>query len=336
MTGSLSSPEHRPSLRLQLFKETDIMLRHALSQGLQVTSDMTQRLDAYRDLDNGRELSDLTRLHTQLAQLVSPATPVSLMFLDQERQKRSALGFLGNVSLVRQLTAVSIFSMIAMFALSLSPSVDGEASNFSLFSNSGLNLLLNELFLLSAASLGVSFANLYQANLYLKNSTFDPRFESSYWVRYVLGLMSGSILAFLVPVDHWLEGSAQAGTLHGMGKPTLALLGGFSAQAIYRILFKMVNAVESLVRGSSQEALENEKAQVRLDSERRELQTKAELSAKLRSIRDSIPAEHPAAESLSHLADHLTGIASQPLIVSDPAEPATDSASHSDKESETS
>jgi len=54
------------------------------------------------------------------------------------------------------------------------PKVNGSPDGFSLLKNSGMDLLLNELFLLSAAGIGASFSNLFQANLFVRNGTFDP------------------------------------------------------------------------------------------------------------------------------------------------------------------
>ena len=317
-TSSLPSPQlsaplkgsiKQQSLVTQLHYEADVMVRHALSLGLQLAPDTVACHEALRNIDDKdpAKVRQLTRLHAQLAQAVAPATPRSLRFLQKEAESGGFWSFLGPIRLVRRLIGVAICSVIALFALSLSPQVDGQAGNFSLLNNSGLDLLLNELFLLSAASLGVSFANLYQAQIYLRDCTFDPRFESSYWVRYVLGLMSGTILAFLVPIDHWLEGSKAVENLHGMGKPTLALLGGFSTQAIYRILFQMVNAVESLVRGSTRATAEAQEAQARVDAERRELQTRAEISQRIRGLTAGLPNDDPMARAMVDLADEMAG-----------------------------
>ena len=56
---------------------------------------------------------------------------------------------------------------------------------------SGHVLLYNLLFLIAAAGLGASFQALFQANRYVVAGTFDPKYESSYWIRFVLGLIAG-------------------------------------------------------------------------------------------------------------------------------------------------
>ena len=316
----------------QIVEEIDVMLQHALAQGLSVGADIPASFESLRrTLDtrpDGAEvpssLGQLTRIHSDLSRLVAPALPGSLVFLKQERENAGHLHFLGSVGLVRRLMSVALLSIVALFALSLSQEVNGSPSNFSLLKNSGYSLLLNELFLLAAASLGVSFANLYQAQIYLRNRTFDPTLEPSYWVRYVLGIMSGTILAFLVPVEHLLEGSNEA-TMHGMAKPTLALLGGFSTQALYRILFQMVGAVESVVRGNGQDALEVERARVQLEGERQEQQRRQTLTTRVRTLQ-SRTQDPQAKAALGGLLDELIGVDTSPFRESTPGSELEESA----------
>jgi hypothetical protein len=37
------------------------------------------------------------------------------------------------------------------------------------------------------AGLGACFAALFLANRYIAEGTFDPKYESSYWIRFILG-----------------------------------------------------------------------------------------------------------------------------------------------------
>lgn len=64
------------------------------------------------------------------------------------------------------------------------------------------------------------------------------------------GLIAGLILAELVLVD-------TGGSLEVLSMPILALLGGFSSTAVYRILNILVSAVESLVRGGTEDLVKS-------------------------------------------------------------------------------
>jgi hypothetical protein len=106
-------------------------------------------------------------------------------------------------------------------------------------------LLIRELFLLCAAALGAGFAGLYRASRYVLDMSFEPQYIYTYYVRLVLGVTAGIILADFIPVP--------SDTAAGLSKPLLALLGGFSATAVYRILQRLVETVEAIFRGSPDE-----------------------------------------------------------------------------------
>ncbi len=227
----------------------------------------------------------LTLVHNRLADLVAPATPKTILLLATEQAKSGPFLFLGAVPMIRRLMALAALSMFGFGLVSLSENVDG--SGFNLLQNSGLSLFLSEIFLLSAASIGASFANLFQAQRYIKDGTFDPKYESSYWVRYVLGLMAGTILALLIPVEA-LAGGQGDSIIDQLGKPILALLGGFAAAAVYRILHRMVAALESLVSGDThdQVAAEEQAAKSRLAE--RQTQDRMNLSLQLIALEEKL------------------------------------------------
>lgn len=91
--------------------------------------------------------------------------------------------------------------------------------------------------------------------------SFDPRYEPSYWIRFGLGLIAGLILTELVPFVPAADGEPAR-----FAKPLLALLGGFSAVLVYRILERLVTTVDGLVRGDTRDILaaRNSAAEARL------------------------------------------------------------------------
>ncbi len=260
----------------QILNECDAMARYAMASGLTLPGTLVQRLDGFLtgNLSAVQELPELNTLmksaprktdvaeppgcgvntsarqlalvHNRLARIVAPAKPRTILLLAEESQKRSLLGFLGPVPLVRRLMLFAALSLISFVGFALSPYVDQRGSD--IFTMNGLVLLVNLMFLLSAAGLGAAFNSLFDANRYIVAGTFDPKHESSYWVRIQLGLIAGIILPELIPID-------TDGSLHGLGKPSLAMLGGFSAAVVYRILKRLVDTVESLVRGSTEDVI---------------------------------------------------------------------------------
>jgi hypothetical protein len=219
----------------------EAMVRYALASGKPVpepvVATVQEAIEASSDGGPPRDLERLVRAHTELVHIVAPATPRTILLLSQERQSRLAM--LGPVRLVRHMLIVVIVLLVAFVLLATSPDVNHGSGD--IFTSSGVPLLLNELFLLTAGGLGAAFSSLFTASRYIKAGTYDPKHESTYWLRLILGLMAGLLLPALIPMG-------DAGEL---SKPLLALLGGFSASVLYRILERLVQTVESLVRGET-------------------------------------------------------------------------------------
>jgi uncharacterized membrane protein YeaQ/YmgE (transglycosylase-associated protein family) len=221
----------------QLRTELYAMTRHALADGMPMPGGVVEGLTAE---DDERGIAWLVDAHRRMAAVVAPATPGSLALLDSERDVPGLWGVLGPVRLVRLLLVGSGVFLAVFIAASLSPAV--HVGSGDIFTSSGPTLLINEVFLLAAAGMGASFAALFRVNRYIANGTFDQTYEASYLVQVVLGLIAGMVLSSLIPA----EGS---GTFSD--RALLALLGGFSASVVHRVLVRLVDTVESLVAGET-------------------------------------------------------------------------------------
>ncbi len=231
---------------------------------------------------------NLAMIHGQLSDIIAPATPRTVLLLANEEAKGSAWHFLGPVPLIRRMMFVAIISLIGLIIVSLSPDVDGHPDHFSLLHNSGFPLFLNEMFLLSAAAIGASFGALFQAKRYIQEGTFDPLYESSYWIRFVLGLLAGTMLGSLIPVESYADEGIKRATWQGFGQPLLALLGGFSAGAVHRILNRLTAAVEALVRGDTRDMLAAQEQAAKTRYAEKTLQHRMHLSTKLTKLQQLI------------------------------------------------
>jgi hypothetical protein len=116
----------------------------------------------------------------------------------------------------------------------------------SLLELSGFPLFMIEAFLVSSASLGACFANLQRINTFISDGTYDPRIQSTYWTRWVMGVISGIVLSQLVYVFYvahsggdWAAGTAPV----AIGQPILALLGGYSVDFVHGLLTRAINSV---------------------------------------------------------------------------------------------
>ena len=119
-------------------------------------------------------------------------------------------------------------------------------------------LLLRELFLLCAAGLGACLTALYRASREVARGTYDPEFDHTFLQRVVLGMATGLILAELLPIG---DGSSP------LVLPAVALVGGFAASVVQRMLSRVVAALEALFSGDpdEQEDSRRELAQKRAD-----------------------------------------------------------------------
>lgn len=253
----------KPSLAKQGYLECEAMAKYALASGHKVSGALLQQLQELQPtihsdikLTDNTTMRQLAECHARLSRLIAPATPRTILLLDSETEQAGFLRFLGPVPLIRQMMLAAVVSLIALICLTLSPEVNGSKANSDILVGSGIPLLLNELFLLSAAALGASFSALFIANRYIQEGTFDPKYNISYWIRFVLGLIAGFILATLIDLDALQkvsEGNGGTGSSNAFARPLLAMIGGFSAAVVYRILSRLAETVESLFRGDMRE-----------------------------------------------------------------------------------
>ena len=250
-----------PSIREQYIQDSNLMLRYALNKGIAVPSSIVKTLESYilkRSIERGEcdadsvhydekvvgDLKAIVTTHERLTKIVYPATPDSIRYLIDEQNKPSILKFLSPVSFVRQMMGAAMACLAVFIMLSMLSYVSLTGGDESI-QGSGLPMLTNLLFFMSAAGLGASFAEFFEADEYITKGTFDPIFLSSYWMRFVLGLIAGMLLATLIPMD-------DANTkLELLARPTLAMVGGFASSLVYRILKRFVETVEIMFGGKS-------------------------------------------------------------------------------------
>lgn len=268
-----------PSLKEQLVRESCAMVRHLITNGTRVPAPAVQATDQFETaLGRGQpiDMVTLASTHERLSRLVAPAKPGTLYMLDESYQEAGQTS-LGPVKLVRDLVKVAMVCVAIFIVLSVIALVDAHTA-VDVFGVEGaepvpsrraadenhtllvIKIILERVFWLSAAGIGASFAMLFQLNDQILGRTYDPDESASYWVKFFLGVVAGFILVALVPIGANDADGANTGA-QALGPPTVALLGGFSASAVYRILTRMVEALESIFSGGAKEqAMAAEKA----------------------------------------------------------------------------
>ncbi len=242
------------SIGQQLLSECKGMTSYALTSGMKVPPNMVLALEQIeRSWQNaGTEQKDnfiknLANIHNKLTDIVAPAKPRSILYIQNAAKTGKFWAFLGPIVLTRRMILIALISLTAMILLSLSPHVNDDKNFKGLFDHSGLPLLINLLFQLSAAGLGASFAALLKVKNFIASNTYDPKYDATYYTRFVLGLIAGLILTQIVPVnveqDMFIE--------HEVAILCLAFLGGFSTTAVNRILNRMIYTIESMIKGET-------------------------------------------------------------------------------------
>lgn len=256
----------------------------------------------------------LVAVHAGLSQIVAPATPQAILLLTSHGAGSSIWSFLGPVTLVRHMMLTAIASLGLFMGMALFPEVTGD---ISFQDASQETLLLNLLFLLAAAGVGASFAALFLVNRFIAESNYDPKFEASYWIKFALGLIAGIILAQLVPIGE--AESVQHAGIGRLAKPTLALMGGFSSALVYRILNRMVAAVETLVRGETREILAAQEQATKARLAEQGVRSRMEMISRLVALQQQL-ADGVSTESLKEkISEILNGVMDADLSAGAPA-----------------
>lgn len=130
-----------------------------------------------------------------------------------------------------------IFPLLASL-LVFSPYVTRITINQELLDATGFSLLGNFAFLLCCAGLGACFACIVLINVYVRNMTYEAKYEMSYWIKLILGTFSGLLLCELISVNDYFV--VEASLIRELDKPLIAVFGGFGTVILHQYLPKML------------------------------------------------------------------------------------------------
>lgn len=313
------------SLYEELAFECDAMIRYALGRGRDVTPAIVETVaSALGELGTKPPITKLAKAHRKLALIVAPAEPRSLRLLHELAGRDPGRAWF-RMSLPRNLTMVAILAIVVVLAVGTSPDISADPDAGNPMVSNGATLLLNQLFFLSIAALGSCFHGLFTVKRYIVAGTFDPSYAPTYWIRFLLGVMSGLILASLVEVD-------ESSSLHAIARPVLALVGGFSAAVVHRALERLVMTVDNLLQGDARRLVAEEKRMLMQEGEQRVRDTKLETAASLLKIQDELRDDpEQARASIRKLMTRLAPDADAVEHGSTPAEGEQETATTSDE-----
>ncbi len=206
-------------------------------------------------------LKEAIEVHSKLSKIIAPLTATSL--------SSTQPGFLTYNHVLKFIIISTIFSLIFMILfLFLSDIVKIETKYRSL-------LIYGQVIV--AAWLGSGVYCLWTARRYLIDRTFEPRYNPTYVMRLILGIALGTILGLFG--ENMIDGKGEI--LTKLGQVVLAIVGGFSSDAVARILERIADTLQALVRGSNKDEIEKESDRAKSEEKNKALNLLLELKNKV-------------------------------------------------------
>lgn len=214
-------------------QELENMLMFAMHTGKTINTDVNSLIESDK-------ISDLINAHNILIKNIAPATPNSIAYLNVVSKDDQKKSLFKKLPIIRNLIILAVVFLAIFIGTSLSDEVNTLSLSKGILSNSGKSLLLNILFLCAISGLGVMFFLLKSISEGIKNATLLPEQSIYYVALIILGIISGLILSEIVSSYN------DKGELSIFNNAVLALIGGFSSDAIFSILQGIINKIKSI------------------------------------------------------------------------------------------
>jgi len=227
--NSVNSVEYSGQEQLQL--DLQIMLHFAAQRGIKIPQNVVLQ---------GRDPAILIDNYNAMVDAITPSTVESINYINQQ--------VLGNditkwykIPFISKCLFITVVALVGLILLSLSPDVNSVNQSAGLLASQGKILLYNLLFICSASLLGVMFYLLKTINDKLRSFTLLPTDSIEVNTTILIGVIAGFIISELFTFN----GSTLGNSIE-VQKMTLALLGGFSSDAIFSVLKGVVNKMKAL------------------------------------------------------------------------------------------
>jgi hypothetical protein len=217
-----------------LNEEINLMLAFAANNGLNIDTTVN-------NLIQSDSVDDLINAHNLLCKNVAPATPKSIGYTNRVRMNNRKKSVFRQIPLVRNLIILAILFLIGFVGFGYSDEVNNDSLDAGLLANHGESLLLNVGFLSSIAGLGVLFHLLKSVGTAVMKSTLVPEETINYVSQILLGVIAGLILSEIIVVY-----STDPKDINLFNKSVLALIGGFSSDAIFTILEGLIMRLKNI------------------------------------------------------------------------------------------
>lgn len=222
----------------EIKSEINAMLSFALNNGLAINNEINALLESTK-------LNDLLTVHGLLTKDVLPATPKSIQYLNIINKEGIQETSYSKIPLVRNLIFLALFFLAAFVTTALFPEVNNDSLDKGIMDNNGISLLLNLTFLCSISGLGVAFYLLKSVSTAIQKGTLVPEDAIYYTALIFLGIIAGIILSEIISLYTTDNG------INLFNKSILALIGGFSSDAIFSVLQSLIAKIKQLFSTSN-------------------------------------------------------------------------------------
>lgn len=223
-----------PAVKEEMSKEINEMLSFAVYNGTIINTDVV-------NLIQNCSVENLVDAHNMLCKNIAPATPKSIAYTKKIREDGSGKSLFSKLPLVRNLIVLSLIFLAIFVVTGSSGQVNDVSLDKGVMHNQGWPLVLNLAYLSSVAGLGVLFYMLKNVSGSVKSGTLVPEDTIYYIALIVLGVISGLIMSEILNFY-----TKDPENISLFNKSVLALIGGFSSDAIFTVLQGLIDRLKAI------------------------------------------------------------------------------------------
>lgn len=221
--------------------EIQHMLHYTYDQGLKIPTTIS-KASIENNYSSDMPVQALISDYNALIDVIAPTTPESIRYVYDKFDVHQTSGFqVLKLSIFKKYIFLTFVALVILILVSLSPDVNATNEEQGLLASSGKILALNLTFICCAAFLGVMFYILKTLKDKVNNFTLKAIDVMEVNITIMIGIVSGFIISEIFTFTGAILGNSLE--LHKM---TLAMLGGFSSDAIFSVLQGAVNKLKLL------------------------------------------------------------------------------------------
>ena len=218
----------------ELSTEINRMISYAVHNGIIINTDVNS-------LVQNSSVDDLINAHNLLCKNIAPASPKSISFMTATIKNGKNKHLMNSLPQIRNLILLAMFFLVLFVGSAMTEEVSNASLASGILGNDGWQSFLNFIFIAAISGMGVLFFLLKNISSSLKKGELVPEDTLEYSTQIILGIISGIIMSEI------MSGAAvTADTVHFLNKAGLALLGGFSSDAIFSILKSLVDKLKNI------------------------------------------------------------------------------------------